>query len=77
MARKLGVGIQNNMRTHYATGRLFDDRTTEEVEKSRDPVNKKPYRNKLMKAKARSEAFIAKSGKYKGTYVSYVPREVR
>lgn len=49
-----------------------DLRTTEEVETSRDMVNRKPYRTAEQKDVARQHA-----QKKNGTWVSYTPRTVR
>ena len=46
-----------------------DWRTTEEVERTRDMVNRKPYRTKEMREVARANA-----EKKAGRFVSYTPR---
>lgn len=76
MAKKQAIGIQENMIT-TEHGFRQDKRTTAEVETSRLPNNLKPFRSKKQKEEARAEAFIPTVGKFKGTHISYVPRQVR
>ncbi len=49
-----------------------DTRTTEEVEATRDMLNRKPWRTAAQKEVARAQA-----QKKAGRYVSYIPRNQR
>lgn len=52
----------------------MDRRKTADVDETRCTCNLKPFRNAGQKQAARLAAFKPKSGKFKGTYISYAER---
>ncbi len=73
------IGIQANQIRHPLGGKFprFDTRTTEKVETTRAPNNGKPFRNRQQRSMASAQAAIAKTGRSKGAWVSFAPRQER
>lgn len=72
--RELKEGIAQNLHPHYVHGQLFDDRTTAQVEESRNMHNRKPFRNKEERKRARKIAFV-EDGRYRSAaFVRFHPK---
>lgn len=75
MAKKMKYGIPNNVAIDERVSPNFrrDMRRTSEVDESRDPTNRKPYRTKAQKAQARAAVKRRKGAFFAATPRTYHP----